>query len=148
LNGIIVMAVKTAPKAGTVKVGDAIPPFASAPITRTTLALYAGASGDHNPMHIDSDFAKRAGESDVFAHGMLSMAYLARAVLGYVPQSHIRGYGVRFQSLVRIGDVVTCTGKVVEVFEAQGETRAKLALTATTTKGTVALAGEAVVALG
>jgi acyl dehydratase len=141
------MAAKTAPAAATVKVGDSIPPLESAPITRTTLALYAGASGDHNPMHIDSDFAKRAGETDVFAHGMLSMAYLSRAVLGYAPQSHIRSYGVRFQSIVRIGDVVTCTGKVVELFEKNGEHRAKLELTATTSKGTVALAGEAVVAL-
>ena len=32
-----------------------------APITRTMLALYAGASGDHNPIHIDIDFAKKAG---------------------------------------------------------------------------------------
>jgi acyl dehydratase len=139
---------KVAPKAGAVKIGDLIPPFASGPITRTTLALYAGASGDHNPMHIDSDFAKRAGESDVFAHGMLSMAYLSRAVLGFAPQSHLRSYGVRFQSIVRIGDVVTCTGKVVELFEKNGEKRAKLELTATTSKGAVALAGEAVVALG
>ncbi len=142
------MVVKIAPKAAAVKVGDTIPTFATAPITRTTLALYAGASGDHNPMHIDSDFAKRAGESDVFAHGMLSMAYLSRAVLGYVPQTHIRSYGVRFQSIVRIGDIVTCNGKVVELFEKNGEKRARLELTAMTSKGAVALAGEAVVALG
>ena len=28
------------------------------PISRTTLALFAGASGDHNPIHIDLDFVK------------------------------------------------------------------------------------------
>jgi acyl dehydratase len=141
------MVAKVAPKVGTVKIGDGIPVFVSEPITRTTLALYAGASGDHNPMHIDSDFAKRAGESDVFAHGMLSMAYLARAVLGFVPQTHLRSYGLRFQSIVRIGDVVTCAGKVVDLYETNGEARAKLELVATTSNGTVALAGEAVVAL-
>lgn len=141
------MTAKTAPRSDTVKVGDAIPTFTAPPITRTTLALYAGASGDHNPMHIDIDFARRAGETDVFAHGMLNMAYLSRAVLGYVPQSHIRSYGVRFQSIVRVGETVTCTGTVVETFVADGETRAKLDLTATTSKGTVALRGEAVVAL-
>jgi acyl dehydratase len=141
------MAIKTAPKSASVKIGDSIPTLTTEPITRTTLALYAGASGDHNPMHIDSDFAKRAGESDVFAHGMLSMAYLSRALLAYVPQSHIRSYGVRFQSIVRVGDVVTCTGKVVELLEVGGEKRAKLELVATATDGRVALAGDAIVAL-
>ena len=90
---------------------------------------------------------RTAGESDVFAHGMLNMAYLSRAVLGYAPQSHIRSYGVRFQSIVRVGESVTCTGKVAELFEKDGEKRARLELVATTSNGTVALAGEAVVAL-
>ena len=133
--------------AATAKVGDALPPFTSDPITRTTLALYAGASGDHNPMHIDSDFAKAAGESDVFAHGMLSMAYLSRALIGYVPQGQIRSFGVRFASIVRVGETVTCTGKIAERFDVEGEPRARLALTATTSKGVVALVGDAVVAL-
>jgi acyl dehydratase len=141
------MTAKTAAPASSVKVGDAIPGLTTEPITRTALALYAGASGDHNPMHIDSDFAKKAGESDVFAHGMLSMAFLSRALLGFAPQSAIRSFGVRFASIVRVGERVTCTGKVTDVFEAHGETRAKLDLTATTSNGTVALKGEAVVAL-
>jgi acyl dehydratase len=141
------MAVTTTPSATGVKVGDEIPSFTCEPITRTTLALYAGASGDHNPMHVDIDYARKAGETDVFAHGMLNMAYLARALLGFVPQTAIRSFGVRFQSIVRIGDQVTCTGRVTELLEANGEKRAKLDLTATTSKGAIALKGEAVVAL-
>jgi acyl dehydratase len=137
----------SAPKAASVKVGDAIPPFTAPPISRTTLALYAGASGDHNPMHIDSDYAKKAGESDVFSHGMLNMAYVSRALLCYVPQSHIRKLGVRFQSIVRVGEAVTCTGKVVELLNVDGEVRARLELVAKTGDGRVALAGDAVVAL-
>jgi acyl dehydratase len=142
------MTAKAAPTAAVTKVGDPLPAFTSAPITRTTLALYAGASGDHNPMHIDIDFAKQAGESDVFAHGMLNMAYLSRALLGYVPQSYIRSFGVRFASIVRVGESVTCTGKVVERFRDGTEERARLELVATTSAGRVALQGEAVVALG
>jgi acyl dehydratase len=141
------MAVKHAPEASTVKAGDALPTLITGPITRTTLALYAGASGDHNPMHIDLDFARRAGETDVFAHGMLSMAYLSRALLGYVPQSAIRSYGVRFASIVRVGEAVTCTGHIVETYQVDGEQRAKLDLTATTSSGVVALRGEAVITL-
>lgn len=130
-----------------VKVGDDIPPLTTAPISRTTLALYAGASGDHNPMHIDIDFAKKAGVPDVFAHGMLSMGYLGRILTGFVPQKQIRSYGVRFSSITQVGDAVTCTGKIVEKFEADGEKRVKLALQAANHKGVVALVGDAVVAL-
>ena len=54
-----------------VSVGDVLPPLSLPPVTRATLALYAGASGDHNPIHIDVDFARAAGMPDVFAHGML-----------------------------------------------------------------------------
>ena len=82
-----------------VAVGDAMPVLQLAPISRTTLALFAGASGDHNPIHIDIDFAQKAGMKDVFAHGMLSMAYLARALAEWVPQQRILRYGVRFAAI-------------------------------------------------
>ena len=130
-----------------VKVGDALPPLTTAPISRTNLALYAGASGDHNPMHIDIDFAKKAGVADVFAHGMLSMGYLGRILTGWVPQGQIRSYGVRFSAITQVGDAVACTGKVVEKFEADGERRVKLALQAANQNGVVTLVGDAVVAL-
>src|ERR1700720_167590 len=68
-------------------------------ITRAQLALYAGASGDHNPIHIDIDFAKQAGMPDVFAHGMLSMAYLGRLLSNWVPQEAIRSFAVRFVAI-------------------------------------------------
>ena len=61
-----------------------LPELILPPISRTTLALFAGASGDHNPIHIDLDFARAVGMSDVFAHGMLSMAYLGRLFLVWV----------------------------------------------------------------
>ena len=69
-----------------IEVGTEIPALELPPISRYTLALYAGASGDHNPIHIDSDFAKAAGMPDVFAHGMLSMAYLGRMLTDWQPQ--------------------------------------------------------------
>ena len=49
------------PKDITVKAGEAIPALEFGPITRHTLALYCGGSGDHNPIHVDSDFAKASG---------------------------------------------------------------------------------------
>ena len=71
-------------------VGDVLPPLAVAPISRTTLALFAGASGDHNPIHIDLDVARSAGVDDVFCHGMLSIAYLSRMLTGWVPRGDPR----------------------------------------------------------
>ena len=78
------------------------------------LALYAGASGDHNPIHIDLDFAKQSGLPDVIAHGMLVMSYLGRALTNKIPQSTIKEFGVRFSSMANIGDTLTCSGIVTE----------------------------------
>ncbi len=96
-------------------VGDKIPDLVIEPITRSTLALYAGASGDHNPIHIDLDFAKEAGMKDVFAHGMLIMAYLGRTVTNIVPQSNLKNFSVRFSSITNIGDILTCSGEVKKI---------------------------------
>lgn len=99
----------------TASVGDKIPDLVIEPITRSTLALYAGASGDHNPIHIDLDFAKEAGMKDAFAHGMLIMAYLGRAVTNIVPQSNLKNFNVRFSSITNIGDILTCSGEVTKI---------------------------------
>ena len=129
------------------KVGDALPSFTTAPISRLTLALYCGASGDHNPMHVDSDFAKAGGSPDVFAHGMLSMAYLSRLLTQWVPQQQLRDYGVRFVAITQVSEAITCSGTVTELFEAAGERRARLSLQTTNQHGQVKLNGDAVIAL-
>ena len=84
----------------TVKPGDTLPPLVLPPVDRATLALFAGASGDHNPIHIDTDFARRAGMPDVFAQGMLSMAWLARMLTLWTAQENLREFGVRFTALM------------------------------------------------
>jgi acyl dehydratase len=131
----------------SLNVGDQPIRLETDPISRTTLALYGGASGDHNPMHIDIDYAKAAGESDVFAHGMLVMAYLGRSVTSWVPQTAIRSFNTRFTAITRVGEKIIVTGKVVEKMEADGEKRVKIELAATNEKGEPKAAGEAVVAL-
>ena len=89
----------TAPKFADVKVGDTLKPIVLPPISRHQLALYCGGSGDHNPIHVDIDFAKKFGFKDVFAHGMLSMAFLGRLVTSYVPQAQVKKIGTRFTSI-------------------------------------------------
>ena len=130
-----------------VNVGDALPGFETEPISRLALALYCGASGDHNPIHVDIDFARAAGQPDVFAHGMLSMAYLGRLLTRWVPQQQLRQYGVRFVAITHVGERITCRGTVAEKFEAEGEPRVRLELSTVGSDGQVKLSGEAVVAL-
>ena len=131
----------------SLSVGDEISAVNKPAISRHTLALYCGGSGDHNPIHVDSDFAKAAGMPDVFAHGMLSMAYLGQALTGWVPQSALRSYGVRFASITWVGNELTCGGTVTEKFEEDGEKRVRLEVKAEDQDGEIKLIGEAVVAL-
>ena len=129
------------------KAGDSLPPLELPPLSRLTLALYCGASGDHNPIHVDSDFAREAGQNDVFAHGMLSMAWLGRLLTNWVPQSALRDFSVRFAAITQVGERIRCTGEVTDIFEAGGERRARLKLQTANQDGVIKLAGEAVVAL-
>ena len=92
-----------------IAIGTELPPLQIRPISRTTLALFAGASGDHNPMHIDIDVAKSAGLDDVFAHGMLSMAYLGRLLTDWVGPQAIRSYRVRFAAITPLHGRPTAT---------------------------------------
>jgi acyl dehydratase len=131
----------------SLNVGDALPAFQTEPISRLALALYCGASGDHNPIHVDIDFARAAGQPDVFAHGMLSMAYLGRLLTHWVPQQALRQFGVRFVAITHVGDRITCRGSVVEKFLADGETRVRLAVSTVGADGQLKLSGDAVVAL-
>jgi acyl dehydratase len=135
------------PRFDDVNVGDEVPPLTLPALDRTTLALYAGASGDHNPIHIDIDAAHRAGLPDVIGHGMLSMAWLGRLVTGWAPQVALRSLQVRFSGIAHIGDVVTCTGRVVAKEESDGERRVRIDLQAVDQHGERKTAGVALVAL-
>ena len=128
-------------------VGDEIIFKQFAPISRHTLALYCGASGDHNPIHVDIDFAKRAGYSDVFCHGMLVMAYLGRAVTDVISPAALRKFQTRFAAITQVGAEVRCEGHVTELMEENGERRARISLTAKDQDGDVKLTGEVVFAL-
>ena len=130
----------------TLKPGDRLPPLELPPITRLALALYCGASGDHNPIHVDSDFAHAAGMPDVFAHGMLSAAWLGRLLTNWVPQSAIRSLDVRFVAITHVGERITCAGKVAEKFEQGGKRCVRLQLATANQDGMTKLAGEALVA--
>lgn len=126
-------------------VGTEIPSLELPPITRHTLALYCGGSGDHNPIHVDIDFAReRAGLDDVIAHGMLVMAYLGRMLTDWAGPEAVKRMKTRFRAPTRVGDRITCRGEIVE--ELEGAVR--LRISAVRHDGTTLADGEAVVARG
>jgi len=99
-----------APGPGT----EAIPTLETSAITRLDLAIYAGASGDHNPIHVDVDFARKVGFDDVFAHGMLVMAHAARGLTDWVPQRRLRALQLRFQRVTQVGARLRCHAHVTD----------------------------------
>lgn len=137
----------TAARLDTVQVGDALPTLTLSAVNRTTLALFGGASGDHNPIHLDIDFARRAGMPDVFAQGMLGMAWLGRLLTAWRPQSQLRRFDVRFLGITHLGHVVRCTGEVLRLQEVGGEQQAVIEIRSVNQFGETRIAGEAVVAL-
>ncbi|MDB9884149.1 MaoC/PaaZ C-terminal domain-containing protein [Candidatus Marinimicrobia bacterium] len=102
-------------KINNYQIGDEIPSLNINPISRSMLALYAEASGDHNPIHIDINFAKKSGLSDVIAHGMLVMSFLAQAITNIFPQESIKKFDSKFISMTNINDILTCEGKVIDI---------------------------------
>jgi acyl dehydratase len=135
------------PTFDTVQVRDELPALQLPPVNRTMLALFAGASGDHNPIHIDTDVARDSGMPDVFAHGMLGMAWLGRLLTRWMPQSRLRDFEVRFQEMTHVGDAMRCSGQVTEKLERNGERCVRIELQSHDQFGQLKIVGEAIVAL-
>jgi acyl dehydratase len=104
----------------------------SVTFTREQISAYAAASGDHNPIHLDDEFARSVGLPGVIAHGMLQMGILgtvaARAAGG--PEK-LRRLAVRFAGMVEPGDTV--------VFKAEPSGEGKLNLSAVNQRGEAVL---------
>jgi acyl dehydratase len=115
-------------------------------LTRHTLALYCGASGDHNPLHVDIDAARRNGLDDVIAHGMLVMAFLGRLLTGLTAMQNLRSFSVRFVAAVRVGDSLTCEATLAALHPVAR--RADVDLAVRCQHGELKVSGRAVVSLG
>jgi len=87
-----------------VEVGTELPSL-SVSLQRVNLVMYAGASGDFNPIHWNQRFAQAVGLPDVIAHGMLTMASAGRVVTDWVGDpGAVVEYGVRFTRPVVVPD--------------------------------------------
>lgn len=122
-------------------VGMELPLLQTDPITRKTLALFAGASGDHQPTHIDIDAARAKGRQDVIAHGMLMMAYLGRMLTDWAPQEKVRSYKARFVVMTPVHAVAMCKGRIIAIEDGLATVELSIVLA----DGTTVVKAEAVV---
>ena len=130
-----------------ITVGQLLPVLAIEPVNRTMLALFGCASGDLNPVHLDLDVARKLGLPDVFAQGMLGMAWLGRLLTNWMPQSRLRRLDVRFQGITHLGNAITCRGEVVEIHDVAGERCARVQVSSANQFGQLKIVGEALVSL-
>lgn len=131
-----------------VEVGTEIP-AQTYPVDRANLVMYAGASGDFNPIHWRESFAKAVGLPDVIAHGMFTMAQGGRFVTDWVGDpGAVVDYGVRFSTPVVVPDeggaTLEISGKVEEKLD---DNKVVVALTARSSDQKVLTRAKAVVRL-
>ena len=116
-------------------------------LTRTDLVMYAGASGDFNPMHTDEVKAKAAGLPSVFGHGMFSAGVLAKALTDYVGIGNLRRYKVRFVKQTWPGEVFVTKVVVKAKRKEDGDNLVDLECALANADGEVKVDGEATAAL-
>jgi len=131
-----------------VKIGDTKTDVIWKDLTRTQIVMYAGASGDYNPLHSDERYTVEvAGYPSVFSHGMLSMGASGRVVTDWFGAENVRYYGVRFVNQVWPGDALTATVSVTGIREEAGESLADLSIETVNQDGAPVVTGTAVVVL-
>ena len=93
-------------------------------IIQENINLYAEASQDFNPIHVDEDFAKKTPLGGTIAHGMLILAYVSQMMTAVFEQSWLRRgkFNVRFKAPARPGDTITISGKICRVEKSEDQT--------------------------
>jgi acyl dehydratase len=134
-------------KLDDVQVGDEAP-VKSHTLTRIDLVMYAGASGDFNPMHTDEVTAKASGLPSVFGHGMFSMGLLGTALTDYVGVGNLKSYKVRFTKQTWPDEELSTRIVVKATREVDGEKLVDLECSLANGDGEVKVAGEAVAVAG
>jgi len=113
-------------------------------VSEADIVLFAGVSGDTNPVHLNQAFAEQTQFKGRIAHGMLSAGFIS-TVLGTKlpgPGSIYMSQTLRFKAPVKIGDTVTATCTVTEVIP---EKRRAILSTICKVGDTVVIEGEAMV---
>jgi acyl dehydratase len=118
-------------------------------ISQEVINRYAEASRDHNPIHIDVDFARKTPLGGTIAHGMLILAYVSQMMTEAFGYSWLAGgnLGVRFKSPARPGDTVNISGKISKVERHEERTVVNCEVLCSNQKGEVIIIGDATVAI-
>ena len=113
-------------------------------LTDADIVLFAGISGDTNPVHINEEFAAGTMFSGRIAHGMLTASFISTVIGTRLPGpgSIYLSQSLRFKAPVRVGDTLWARATVTELVPEKR--RASLATTVTVRDKSV-LEGEAVV---
>ena len=117
--------------------------LALGPITAVDLALYAAASGDLNPLHLDADVAHAAGFERPIAHGMRTMACAGRLFSTHFGPTALRALETRFVGTAKLGDSLMLRATLSEA----DADEASYALSVQTSAGVPIATGSARVAL-
>ena len=131
-------------KLNELKVGDSYQEEICNNLSRTQIVMYAGTSGDYNPVHSDEIFTTEiAGYPSVFAHGMLTMGMTGKMLTNYVGDGQLTYYGVRFTAQVWPGDTLKATATVTDIRVEGGQQIADLDVSTTNEEGTEVIKGRA-----
>ena len=132
-------------KASDLSVGDEHQEVVVDNLSRTQIVMYAGASGDYNPLHTDEVFTTEVAKyPSVFAHGMLSMGLTGRMLTNWVGDGRLAKYGVRFVAQVWPGDTLTAKATVEALREENGEQFVDLTLSTVNQDGREVVKGQAI----
>jgi acyl dehydratase len=124
-----------------INVGDAMPELVKGPILKLQHVMYAGASGDFNPLHTDDDFAKAVGLDGVICHGMLIMGFVGQAITAWIPKKNLKRFGARFAGMTKPSNTVTVTGKITDKRIEAGENIISCEVVAQDENGDVKITG-------
>jgi 3-hydroxybutyryl-CoA dehydratase len=118
-------------------------------ITQEKINLYAEASGDFNPIHVDESFAAKTPLGGTIAHGMLNLAYVSEMMTSAFGRSWVSGGKLRakFKESARPGDTLTITGKVLCIDQKDDVSYANCSFEARNQKDETIVTGEAIVRL-
>lgn len=130
-----------------VEVGDEITPLVKQPTSRQ-LVMWAGASGDYNPIHYDQDFARSRGLAGVIVPGQLIGAFLGQLMTDWMGKGgSLSKLSCSYKGMSYPGETVTCQGKVTKKYVQDGEYCVECRLWAENPKGEKMALGKAVVIL-
>jgi 3-hydroxybutyryl-CoA dehydratase len=118
-------------------------------ITQEKINLYAEASGDFNPIHVDESFAAKTPFGGTIAHGMLNLAYVSEMMTSVFGESWLSGGKLRakFKESARPGDTLTVTGTIFCIEQESDVSYANCNFEVRNQKDETIVTGEAIVKL-